>query len=136
VNPGDADPVTRVEVGRFGTQGLDPADRLMPQYDGQRRRRRTALDFVQFSVADRAGRYADEEFVGRRLGNRQFGKFQRGTVLLNPAEPLKEHGLHGAFPHPVFGGGGEVGGGEFCDNTFRGGFELGRDEILQVVGES
>ena len=70
--PGNADPLARLQPGHAGPQPVDPPDDFMARNDRITLRRQFAIQHVQIGPADAAGANAHADLSGLRLAVRQF----------------------------------------------------------------
>jgi len=86
--PGNADPLARLEAGHALAQGIDPPDDLVAGNDRQWRLRQFAVDHVQIGAADATGQHPHADLARPRLRHRQLAQLQ-GLANL-----FQQHGTH------------------------------------------
>ena len=100
MNPADTDPVSLPEAMRVAAHCNDPPNDLVTRHDGEPRRWRAALDFIEFGVADAACRDADQYLVVNGNGIIDIREYEGRGVGIEAPNRLQQHRAHRSAPLP------------------------------------
>ena len=94
VDPAHAYPITSTESRATATECRDRRDHLVAGNDRQTGRRCSALDFIEFGMADTAGMHLEQQFTAARLRYSGFHLRQRLSFLVEVVQFLDLPGAH------------------------------------------